>query len=131
LGRLREISPRPVIMIMLLAIFLAFSFGPTTRNIAATSELRKEEAELRKERELTSALDREVVEARSMGYVEMEARRQRLVLPGETLYLVTPADEGRSCIRYRVKGFQTMDEAWESVRRRMNCAHGRSAGESD
>lgn len=82
---------------ILLAFFVAFAFGPTIRNLDATSKLKKREAELEKQRSITRVLDRETEEAKSMSYVEREARRQRMVFPGEILYLITneSSDEER------------------------------------
>ena len=85
------------------------------RNLEATSRLKKKEAELRWQESMTAALEKQVAGARSLMFVETEARRQRLVKRGEVLYLVTSEDEG-SKVEYRVKSLQSMDEAWERVR---------------
>lgn len=118
-SRLSRISPRFVIIAILAVVFIAFAFGPTMRNLEATSRLKKKEAELRRQRSLTDDLEKQVKEARSLRYVEAEARRQRMVLPGEVLYLVSSEDEANR-VEYRVKNLQSMDEAWERIRQMMN-----------
>lgn len=122
--KLSHISARTAILVILLAIFVAFAVGPVTRNLEATARLKKKEAELKEQESATASLEEEVREARSLEYVEKEARRQRLVAPGEVLYLVTP-DESESEVEYRVKNLQSMDEAWERVRQMLNCTHSR------
>jgi len=114
-SRLSRVSPRAVMLAILVIVFFAFAFGPTMRNLEATSQLKKKEAELRRQESMTAALEKQVAGARSLMFVETEARRQRLVKPGEVLYLVTSEDEG-SKVEYRVKSLQSMDEAWERVR---------------
>ena len=116
--RLSRISPRVVILAILAVVFIAFAFGPTTRNLEANHRLKQKEIELKRQRSVTDALEKQVKEARSLGYVEAEARRQRLVMPGEVLYLVSSKDEV-SKIEYRVKSLQSMDEAWERVAQMM------------
>lgn len=122
---LSKVSPRMVIMVILCAFFVAFAVGPTLRNLDATARLKKKEVELEAEKKTTTSLDDEVKEAKSLEYVEKEARRQRMVSPGETLYLVTSADSS-SKVRYRVKNLQSLDEAWERVRVMINCGYSRS-----
>ena len=117
--RLSRVSPRVVILAILAVVFIAFAFGPTMRNLEATSRLKEKEAEFRRQRSLTDALEKQVAEARSLRYVEAEARRQRMVMPGEILYLVTSEDEGNK-VEYRVKSLQSMDEAWERIRQMMS-----------
>jgi hypothetical protein len=117
--RLSRISPRVVILAILAVVFIAFAFGPTIRNLEATSRLKQKEAELKQQRSITDALEKQLKGARSLGYVEAEARRQRLVMPGEVLYLVSSEDEGTK-VEYRVKSLQSMDEAWECVRQMMS-----------
>lgn len=117
--RLSRVSPRVVILAILAVVFIAFAFGPTMRNLEATSRLKKKEAEFRRQRSLTDALEKQVAEARSLRYVEAEARRQRMVMPGEILYLVTSEDEGNK-VEYRVKSLQSMYEAWERIRQMMS-----------
>src|SRR5450756_2822997 len=43
--RLSRVSPRVVILAILAVVFIAFAFGPTMRNLEATSRLKKKEAE--------------------------------------------------------------------------------------
>lgn len=118
-SRLSRVSPRFVIIAILAVVFIAFAFGPTMRNLEATSRLKKKEAELRQQSSLTDDLEKQVKEARSLRYVEAEARRQRMVMPGEVLYLVSSEDEGKK-VEYRVKSLQSMDEVWERVRQMMS-----------
>ena len=127
-SRLSRISPRFVIIAILAVVFVAFAFGPTMRNLEATSRLKKKEAELRQQRSLTDDLEKQVKEARSLRYVEAEARRQRMVLPGEVLYLVSSEDEANR-VEYRVKSLQSMDEAWERVRQMMSPPSTRGGGQ--
>ena len=117
--RLSRVSPRVVILAILAVVFVAFAFGPTMRNLDATSRLRKKEAELKRQRSITGALEKQVTEADSLHYIEAEARRQRLVMPGEILYLVTSEDEGNK-VEHRLKNLQSMDEAWERIRQMMS-----------
>lgn len=117
---LSRVSPRTAIVLVLVAFFIAFAFGPTMRNLEATSKLKQKEAELAREREYTASLEEEVEEASSLQYIEEEARKQRMVSPGEVLYVVTTEDECQE-IEYKVKNFQSMDEVWERVRLMMNC----------
>lgn len=117
-----RLSPRAVILALLALLFIGCALGPTLRNIQANSRLNGKENELKKQRSYTESLEGEVDEAGSMNYVEEEARRQRLVAPGEILYLVT-TDEHGSEIEYRLKSLQSMEEAWEQVRRMLNCGY--------
>jgi hypothetical protein len=117
--RLSRISPRVVILAILAVVFIAFAFGPTMRNLEATFRLKQKGAELKQQRSITDALEKRVKEARSLRYVEAEARRQRLVKPGEVLYLVSSKDEGDK-IEYRLKSLQSMDEAWERIGQMMS-----------
>lgn len=125
---LRAISPRFVIIVMLLIIFVALAAGPVARNIEATSRLRAQEKELALEQKTTKALEKEVEEARSMAYIEEEARRQRLVAPNEILYLVT-TDAAEPEVEYRLKSMQSMDEAWERIRQALHCGASRRVQE--
>lgn len=84
--------------------------------------MKEKEAELARQKAATASLEKEVQEARSLEYVEKEARGQRMVAPGEVLYLVTP-EESETKVEYRVKNLQSMDEAWERVRRMLKCTH--------
>ena len=128
-ARKSRLSPRVVILALLLLLFVGFALGPTLRNLEANSRLKKKEAELKKQRSCTESLESEVEEASSMSYIEEEARKQRMVTPGEVLYIVTSDGDG-SGVEYRVKNLQSMDEAWERVRRMFNCAHVAEAEES-
>lgn len=110
---------------ILIVFFLTFAFGPTTRNLEATLRVKKNEAELARQKAVTESLKREVEETRSLEYVEREARGQRMVLPGEVLYLVT-SDEEESRVKRRVKSLQSMDEAWERVRVMLNSEYSRN-----
>jgi cell division protein FtsB len=114
-SKLSGISPRTVILLMLMVIFIVLAISPVTRNLEATGRLRKMNDEFKKEKAVTDSLEKEVSEARSLEYVEKEARRQRMVAPGEILYLVTAGNSG-SEVKYRVKALQSMEEAWERVR---------------
>jgi hypothetical protein len=107
---------------MILLLFIACASGPTLRNIEANSRLGAKEAELKQQQSTTTALERDLKKAKSMRYVEEEARKQRLVRPGELLYLVT-SDDDSSPIEYRVKSLQSMEEAWERVRSMLNCSY--------
>ncbi|MBU4385672.1 MAG: septum formation initiator family protein, partial [Actinobacteria bacterium] len=129
LQRLSRVSARTVILVILMIFFIAFAVGPVSRNLEATLRLKKKEVELEKQRAATESLEKEMQEARSLDYVEREARRQRMVAPGEVLYLVTP-EESELEVEYRVKNLQSMDEAWERVRRMLKCTPpGSEAGE--
>jgi cell division protein FtsB len=114
-AKLAGVSPRTVILLILLVIFIVLSVSPVTRNLEATARLRKMNDELKKEKAVTDSLEKEVSEARSMEYVEKEARRQRMVAPGEILYLVTVGGSG-SEVKYRVKALESMEEARERVK---------------
>ncbi len=118
-GFLTRVSPRSVILLALLVLFVVLSISPVSRNVEATMRARRSESELKKELAVTESLEKEVAEARSLEYVEKEARRQRLVAPGEILYLVTtegPENE----VTYRVKALQSMEEAWARVRQMLH-----------
>lgn len=125
---LRAVSPRTVIILILAAVFIALSASPVARNFEATSNLRAMEKELSRQRETTKSLEKEVAQAQSLGYIEQEARRQRLVAPGELLYLVTTDAEGPK-VEYRIKALQSMDEAWERVRQMLHCTASRQTKE--
>lgn len=114
-----RVSPRAAIFLALVVLFAVLSASPVTRNLEATTRADRIERELKKERAVTESLEREVAEARSLEYVEREARKQRLVAPGEVLYLVTtegPENE----VTYRVKALQSMEEAWARVRQMLH-----------
>ncbi|MFH1149775.1 MAG: septum formation initiator family protein [Actinomycetota bacterium] len=109
-----HVSPRTIVWLLLAALFLCLSISPVSRNLEATTRLHRIKAELDEQKAVTSALEREVAEAESLEYIEREARRQRLVAPGEVLYLVTT--EGEEKVEFKIKAIQSMDEAWERVR---------------
>ena len=113
--RLAAISPRTVMLLILFLLFVVLSVSPVTRNLEATARLKKMEGEFKKQQEVTESLQREVAEAGTLDYVEKEARKQRLVAPGEILYLVTTDGENDE-VEYRVKALQSMHEAWARVR---------------
>ena len=122
-GRARfllRLSPRTVIIILLFVIFIALSASPVARNLEATGKLKAMERELAKQRKTTASLEKEIDEARSPSYIEEEARRQRMVAPGEVLYLVT-TDAAEPQVEYRLKALQSMDEAWEIIRKVLHC----------
>jgi cell division protein FtsB len=121
---LRSVTPRAVILFILFAVFIALSASPVARNMEATGHLKAMERELTTQQKTTAALESEVKAAQSLGYVEQEARRQRLVAPGEVLYLVT-TDSKEPTVEYRLKALQSMDEAWESVRQALHCTASR------
>ena len=108
-----------MILLILLVIFIVLAISPVTGNLEATGRLRKINDELKKEKAVTDSLEKEVSEARSIEYVEREARKQRMVAPGEILYLVT-AGSSESEVKYRVKALQSMEEAWERVRQMLH-----------
>jgi len=122
LRRLPRVSARMAILAILMVFFIAIAIGPVSRNLEATARLKRKEAELAEQKAATVSLEKEVREARSLEYVETEARRQRMVAPGEVLYLVT-TEEKDTEVEYRVKNIQSMDEAWERVRRMLKCTH--------
>ncbi|MDD5447991.1 MAG: septum formation initiator family protein [Actinomycetota bacterium] len=121
----RSLSLRKLTPLLLFATFVAIAVGPVSANIKSSSRLEAKEKELAAEREITTELREQVRKAKTLRYVEEEARRQRLVAPGETLYIVAP-DGSREKTEYRVKGIQSMDEAWERVRKMLCCKHGRN-----
>ena len=120
LRRLPRVSARMAILAILMVFFITIAIGPVSRNLEATARLKRKEAELAEQKAATESLEKEVQEARSLEYVEREARRQRMVAPGEVLYLVT-TEESDTEVEYRVKNIQSMDEAWERVRRMLKC----------
>jgi hypothetical protein len=122
------VGPRTVIVLILLVVFVALSASPVARNIEATSKLKAMARELASQKKTTKSLEYEVGQARSLEYIEQEARRQRMVGPGEVLYLVTTDTEGPK-VEYRLKALQSMDEAWERVRQMLHCAAPRQASE--
>lgn len=121
------LSPRFVLIVILLLLFIGGAARPVAKNIEATSSLRERERELDREQKTTRALEKEVEEARSMSYIEQEARRQRLVAPDEILYLVT-TDTKEPEVEYRLKSLQSMDEAWERIRQALHCGASRQTG---
>lgn len=121
-GLLKHITPRSVIFIILLGVFIAFSIGPITRNIEATSRLKAEEKKLAVEKKTTDALKREAKEARSLEHIEEEARSQHMVAPGETVYVVT-SDTDKGDTGIELKNLQSMDEAWGRVQQLLNCKY--------
>ena len=90
------------------------------RNLEATGKLKAMERQLASQRKTTASLEKEIADARSPSYIEEEARRQRMVAPGEVLYLVT-TDAPEPRVEYRLKALQSMDEAWEIVRKVLHC----------
>jgi len=116
----RGISPRVVGLIFLLVICIGVVISPVARNLEATGRLKSMEKELARQKQITGSLDREVSDARSLDYIEKEARKGRLVKPGEILYLVT-TNANAPEVEYRLKALQSMDEAWESIRWRLHC----------
>jgi cell division protein FtsL len=117
---LRSVSPRTVIIGILFVLFFALSASPVARNLEATGKLKAMEKELAKQQKITRSLENEVNEARSLSYIEQEARKERLVAPDEILYLVT-TDSEEPNVEYRLKALQSMDEAWEQVRKFLHC----------
>lgn len=117
-----RISPKVAILIILFGVFIAFSIGPVTRNIEATSKLRDKEKELKEEAKTTEALEAEVEEARSLEHIEREAREQHMAAPGETVYIIT-SERNEEDPDVKVKSPQSMDEAWERVRWYLECSH--------
>ena len=117
---LLRLSPRTVIILLLFVIFIALSASPVARNLEATGKLKAMERELVKQRKTTASLEKEIEQARSPSYIEEEARRQRMVAPGEVLYLVT-TDAAEPQVEYRLKALQSMDEAWEIIRKVLHC----------
>lgn len=127
-GLLQRISPRSIIFLILLGVFIAFSIGPVTRNIEATSRLKAEEKKLAEEKKATDALKKEVKEARSLEHIEEEARSQHMVAPGETVYVITSeAEKGEADIQ--IKNLQSIDEAWGRVQQLLNCKYEKPAEE--
>ena len=116
----RRVSPRVVILFIVFAACAAFAFSPLMRDIDAVSKRKKVEAKLKDEKATTEKLQSQLKDAASKLYVEQEARKQRLVVPGETLYLVTT--DGDNHVSYRVKNLQSMEEAWERIRVMTNSA---------
>lgn len=111
--------------LLLFAMFVAVAVGPVSSNMESSGRLEAKEKELAEEREITAELREQVRKAKTLRYVEEEARRQRLVAPGETLYIVAPeGSEGE--VEYRAKGIQSMDEAWERVRKMLCCKYERN-----
>ena len=116
----KVVSPKTVVPAILVAVFIALSASPVASNLEAQSRLRAMKRELTRERKTTKSLQGEMVQARSMEYIEQEARRQRLVAPGEVLILVTTDSKGPE-VWYRLKALQSIDEAWERVRQMLHC----------
>ncbi len=107
-------------------LFLAIMIGSALvavsimRNIQSNARLKEKRAELARQENVTKDLESRVREASTLEYIEREARKQRLVKPGEVLYVVTPEGaEGE--YSYRAKNIQSMKEAWETIRKMMNC----------
>lgn len=125
---IRKVSARTIILFVLLVFFVVLSLSPVTRNLQATNNLEKAKGQLKKEKAVTESLEREVAEARSLDYVEREARKQRKVAPGEILYIVT-TDSSENEVKYRVKALQSMDEAWQRVRQMLHSVPRAGEGE--
>lgn len=123
-GLLQRISPRTVIFIILMGVFIAFSIGPITRNMEATSRLKAKEQELAAEKKTTEDLKKEAKEARSLEHIEEEARGQHMVAPGETVYVIT-SDTNSKDADIKIKNLQNMDEAWGRVQQLLNCRYER------
>jgi hypothetical protein len=121
---LRSISPRTVLVGILFVLFFALSASPVARNLEATGKLKTVEKELARQQKITRSLENEVDQARSLSYIEQEARKERLVAPDEILYLVT-TDSAEPNVEYRLKALQSMDEAWELVRKFLHCTAAR------
>jgi type II secretory pathway component PulM len=119
LSRVAGISPRTAILLMLFALFVVLSISPVTRNLEATGRLKRMQDELKEQKATTESLEEDVTEAKSLEYIEIEARKQRLVAPGEILYLMT-TDDDENQIRYRVRALQSLEEAWERVQRMLH-----------
>lgn len=113
-------TPRTALVVILFALFIALSASPVARNLEATSRLKAAERELAKQRQVTRSLEREVEEARSFSFIEEEARKSRMVAPGEVLYLVT-TDAEESKVQFRIKAFQSEEEVRERVRQMLDC----------
>lgn len=124
--RVSSVSARTVVWLAIASLFVCLSVSPVSRNLEATSRLHRMEAELDEQKSITRALEREVAEAESLEYIEREARRQRLVAPGEVLYLVTT--EGSKEVEVKIKAIQSMDEAWERVREMLHSGTPRAPG---
>jgi cell division protein FtsB len=118
-AKIAGITPRTVILLILLVMFIVLSVSPVTRNLEATGHLNRMQAELKKEKAVTESLEKEVKEAGSADYVTKEARKQHMVAPGEIPYLVT-TDQPEGEIQYRVKALQSMEEAWARVRQMLH-----------
>lgn len=118
--RRRRMSPRLLIIIILFAVFIGLSFGPVMRNIEAHYRLRQKETELEEQKRISTGLIEEVEAAQSIQHVEEEARKQNMVKPGEILVLISPENELSRTV-YRVRNLQSMEEAWERIRRMLNC----------
>jgi cell division protein FtsB len=118
-ARISGISPRTVMILALFVLFVVLSVSPVTRNLEATTRLNSLEGELKNQRAVTESLEKDVAEAGTLDYVEKEARKQRLVAPGEILYLVT-TDSSENEVKYRVKAIQSKDEAWARVRQMLH-----------
>jgi cell division protein FtsB len=118
-AKIAGVTPRTVILLILLVMFIVLSVSPVTRNLEATGQLNRMQAELKKEKAVTESLEKEVKEAGSADYVTKEARKQHMVAPGEIPYLVT-TDQPEGEIQYRVKALQSMEEAWARVRQMLH-----------
>lgn len=126
----RLTSPRFLLVILLIALFLGIALKPTMRNLEATSELKRKEEELKAQKSVTSELREQVKSAHTSEYVELKAREQGLILPGETLYVITSeAEKDEEAPKRRVRGLRSMDEVWERVSSMMNCTHEREGTE--
>lgn len=114
------VSPRTVIILALFVLFVVLSVSPVSRNLEANTRLNRLEGELKNQKAVTESLERDVGEAGTLDYVEKEARKQRLVAPGEILYLVTTDDDSENEVKYRVKAIQSKEEAWARVRQMLH-----------
>ncbi len=117
------VSPIKIVILCIVILIGCFLVAvPIMRNIQSKARLNEKKEELAEQKRITEELESRVREATSLEFVEREARKQRLVKPGETLYLITmrkkEAESG-----YRVKRLESMEEAWEMIRKTINCTY--------
>ena len=98
---------------VLVAIGIAFS--PVIDTIRANGRLNVANKELKEQKTVTESLKKEIAEAKTLEYVEAEARRQRKVERGEILYVVSSSENDNSEVEYRVRPLRSMEEARERV----------------
>lgn len=114
------------ILCIVILIGCALVSVPLMRNIQSKARLEEKKAELADQKKNTEDLESRVREASTLEYVEREARKQRLVKAGEVLYLITPEDNEEES-GYRFKSVESMEEAWDIIRKVINCSY-RGAG---